>query len=136
MANPLSITASVVSIVVPALHGIQLLLEDLHQLKDAPKTVKRLVEDVHSVNTALKLLQSVEDKEWELLGASVAEQSTTTLSSCAQACNLFGTTLQRWTRPSEDGKLTWQEMWDSSSRGKLWICRSSFKTASSPLIPS
>ena len=60
MADPLSITASAVGIIVTALHGTRLLLEDLQQLKDAPKTVKRLVEDV---DTALKLLQSVEERE-------------------------------------------------------------------------
>jgi len=79
MADPLSITASAVGIIVPALHGTRLLLEDLQQLKDAPKTVKRLVEDV---DTALKLLQSVEEREWGLLGAGIAEQSETTINSC------------------------------------------------------
>jgi hypothetical protein len=53
MADPLSVIASAVGIIVPALHGTRLLLEDLQQLKDAPKTVKRLVEDVQSVDTAL-----------------------------------------------------------------------------------
>ncbi|KAH8651581.1 hypothetical protein BGZ60DRAFT_549842 [Tricladium varicosporioides] len=109
MADPLSITASVVSVIVPALHGTRLLLKDLQQLKDAPKTVKRLVEDVHSVDTALKLLQGVEEKEWDLLGAGIAEQSEMTISSCTQACNFFRADLQRWTRHSEDGKLAWQD---------------------------
>jgi hypothetical protein len=109
MADPLSITANVVGIIVPALHGTRLLLEDLQQLKDAPKTVKRLVEDVHSVDAALRLLQSVEEREWSLLGASVAEHSQTTISSCTQACDLFRADLQRWTRHSEDGKLAWQD---------------------------
>ena len=109
MSDPLSITASVVGIIVPALHGIRLLLEDLQQLKDAPKIVKRLVEDVHSVDTALKLLQSVEDREWDLLGSGIAEQSKTTISSCTQACDLFRTDLQRWTRHSDDSKLAWQD---------------------------
>jgi hypothetical protein len=106
MADPLSITASAVGIIVPALHGTRLLLEDLQQLKDAPKTVKRLVEDVHSVDTALKLLQSVEEREWD---AGIAEQSETTISSCTKACELFRADLQRWTRHSEDGKLAWQD---------------------------
>ena len=109
MSDPLSITASVVGIIVPALHGARLLLEDLQQLKDAPKIVKRLVEDVHSVDTALKLLQSVEDREWDLLGSGIAEQSKTTISSCTQACDLFRTDLQRWTRHSDDSKLAWQD---------------------------
>ena len=109
MADPLSITASVVGITVPALHGIRLLLDDLQQLKDAPKTVKRLVQDVHSVDTALKLLQGVGDREWDLLGANVAKESETTISSCTQACDLFRLELQRWTRHSEDGKLAWRD---------------------------
>lgn len=109
MPDPLSITASIVGITVPALHGIRLLLEDLEQFKNASKTVKRLLEDVQSVDTSLKLLQSVEEREWDLLGVNVAEESRTTISSCTQACDLFRTNLQRWTRHSEDGKLAWQD---------------------------
>jgi hypothetical protein len=56
MAEPLSIAASVVGITVPALHGVRLLSKDLQQLKEAPKTVKRLSENVQSVETSLKLL--------------------------------------------------------------------------------
>jgi len=56
MADPLSITASIVGIVVLALHATRLLLGDLQQLEDAPKTVKRLVDDVRSINTTLELL--------------------------------------------------------------------------------
>ncbi|KAL9631155.1 MAG: hypothetical protein Q9164_006038 [Protoblastenia rupestris] len=107
MADPLSITASAVGIIVPALHGARLLLEDLQQLKDAPKTVKRLIDDVYSVHATLELLQGVEDGDWKSLGQSVADQSKATISSCTQACNLFRADLQKWTRHSEDGKLTW-----------------------------
>lgn len=109
MTDPLSICASVVSITVPALHGVRLLIEDLQQLKEAPKTVKRLSEDVQSVETSLKLLQGIEEREWDLLGASVLDESKTTISSCTQACSLFRTDLQRWTRHSEGGKLAWQD---------------------------
>jgi hypothetical protein len=63
MADPLSIAASVVGVAVPALHGTRLLLDDLQKLKDAPKTVRRLEENVHSVEMALTTLQTVEDRE-------------------------------------------------------------------------
>jgi hypothetical protein len=109
MSDPLSITASVVGIIVPALHVTRLLLEDLQQLKDAPKAVKRLVEDVHSVDTALELLKGIEEREWDLLGADVAKQSKTTISSSTQACNLFRADLKKWTGHSEDGKLAWRD---------------------------
>jgi len=75
MSDPFSIAAGTVGIVVPALHGIRLLHEDLQQLKDAPKTIQRLTEDVQLVDTDLKLLEGVEEKEWVLLGAAIAEQS-------------------------------------------------------------
>jgi Fungal N-terminal domain of STAND proteins len=94
---------------VPALHGTRLLLDDLDKLKDAPKIVKRLVDDLQSVDAALKLLQGVDEREWDSLGKSVAEQSKTTISNCTQACDLFRTTLQRWTKHSEDGKLAWMD---------------------------
>ncbi|KAF2463407.1 uncharacterized protein BDR25DRAFT_154604, partial [Lindgomyces ingoldianus] len=109
MTDPLSVAASVVSITIPALHGTRLLLDDLEKLKDAPKSIKRLVDDVQSVDAALQLLRGVEDREWESLGTSVAEQSKSTISTCAQACDHFRTNLQRWTRHSEDGKLAWQD---------------------------
>ena len=105
MADPLSITAGVVGIIAPALHTTRLLLQDLQQLKDAPKTIKRLGEDVQSVDTALKLLQSVEEREWGLLGAGVAKQSETTISSNTQVYNLFRAELKKWTGHSENRRL-------------------------------
>ncbi|CAO2653049.1 Nn.00g024600.m01.CDS01 [Neocucurbitaria sp. VM-36] len=109
MADPFSITAGIVSITVPALHGIRLLLDDLQQLKDAPKTVKRLVEDVRSVDTALLLLQGVESEDCNLLGGNVAQESSVTSRGCTQVCDLFRSDLQRWIRHSEDGKLGWKD---------------------------
>jgi Fungal N-terminal domain of STAND proteins len=109
MADPLSVAASVVGITVPALHGTRLLLDDLERLKDAPKTVKRLADDVRSVEGTLKLLQGVEDREWKSLGTTVVEESKTTVDSYKQACYLFRANLQRWTKHSEDGKLAWQD---------------------------
>jgi hypothetical protein len=64
---------------------------------------------VQSVETSLKLLQGVGEREWDLLGASVLDESKATISSCTQACNLFRTDLQHWTRHSEGGKLAWQD---------------------------
>jgi hypothetical protein len=109
MADLLSIAAGIVGITFPALHGVRLLLDDLQHLKDAPKTVKRLADDVQSVDTALNLLQGMEDREWDLLNPRVAAESRTTISSCTQACVLIRPELQRWTRHSEDGKLAWRD---------------------------
>lgn len=109
MSDPFSITAGVVGITVAALHSVRLLLDDLQHLNDAPKTIRRLLEEVRSVEAALGLLQSVENREWELLGPGVSKESENTITSCTQACTLFRTELQRWTKHSSDGKLVWAD---------------------------
>ncbi|KAL8629775.1 hypothetical protein Q9189_004509 [Teloschistes chrysophthalmus] len=105
MAEPFSIAAGVVGVAVPALQGLKFLLDDLQKLKDAPKNIRRLEEDVHSVEMALSTLQAVEDREWQSLGMTVAEKSKATISTCTEACDQFRANLQHWTRHSEDGKL-------------------------------
>jgi hypothetical protein len=70
--DPLSITASVVGIVMPALDGTRLLLDDLQQLKDAPKVVKRLVEKGQRLTKIGNDLRSAEYcNRWPCLGAAV-----------------------------------------------------------------
>ena len=81
----------------------------LQQLNDAPKTIKRLTDEVdfYSIHTTLELPQGVEDVDWESLGQNVAEQSNPTISSCTQACSLFRADLQKVDEThSEDGKLS------------------------------
>jgi hypothetical protein len=109
MADPLSIAASIVGVTVPALHGARLLLDDIQKISDAPEIVVRLKEDVRSVDVALTSLQTVKNEEWESLGKTVAEESKTTIKTCTRACDRFRNDLQRWTKHSEDGKLTWQD---------------------------
>lgn len=109
MADPLSVAASIVGITIPALHGTRLLLDDLQGIIDAPKSVESLKEDLRSVDLALKSLQAVHDSEWKALGATVTNESKVAISSCARACNAFRVDLQRWTRHSGEGKLSWQD---------------------------
>jgi hypothetical protein len=80
MAELLGITASIVRVIVPALEGTRL-LDILGEIKDAPKTITRLSGNVRLVDATLNLLKGMEEREWELLGTTVAEQSKTTISS-------------------------------------------------------
>jgi hypothetical protein len=109
MTDPLSVAASVVGVTVPALHGTRLLLDYLQSIIDAPKAVETLREDLLSVDMALKSLQAVKDPDWESLGNTVVEQSKATISTCTRACDMFRVDLQRWTRHSDEGKLSWQD---------------------------
>ncbi|KFY96082.1 hypothetical protein V498_02916, partial [Pseudogymnoascus sp. VKM F-4517 (FW-2822)] len=110
MADPLSSTAaSIVSITVPALHGARLLLNDLHNIVDAPKAIATVKEDIQSVEIALEGLKAVLSSEWESLGEEVANGSKLTVMTCAKACESFRQDLQQWTRHSGDGNLSWRD---------------------------
>jgi hypothetical protein len=109
MGDPLSVAAGIVGVTVPALHGTRLLLDDIQGIIDAPKAVESLKADLLSVDMALKSLQSVNDLEWKSLGGTVANESKVAISACTRACDMFRVDLQRWTRRSEEGKLSWQD---------------------------
>lgn len=107
MVEPLSTAASVVGIIVPVMHGIRLLLTDIEKIADAPKTVARLKDDLHGFYLALEGLKAVDPSELESLG--VAQLSLSAIKTCNEACETFRKDLQRWTKHSEDGKLS---QWD------------------------
>jgi hypothetical protein len=109
MDDPLSTDAGFVGIIVPALHGSRLLLDDLQCISDAPKAVETLKTNLSSVAMGLASLRAVQDVEWKLLGDAVVEQSKATIYTCTRACDLFRTDLQRWTKHSGEGKLSWRD---------------------------
>jgi hypothetical protein len=104
--DPLSITAAVVGITAPVVHSIHLLSEDIQKIVDAPETLDSLRKDLLSVDQALASLQAVSDAQWKSLGETVASQSKLATTSCGESCDRFRTALSRWTRHSEDGKLS------------------------------
>ncbi|OCK85163.1 hypothetical protein K432DRAFT_343639 [Lepidopterella palustris CBS 459.81] len=109
MFDPLSVGASIVGITVPAIHVIRLLLDDLNNIINAPKAIQTLKDDITSAEMSLQSLQTIEDTEWEVLGETIANQSKAAIENCARACDMFRNDLQRWTRHSEQGRLSWQD---------------------------
>lgn len=107
--DPLSITAAVVGITAPTVHCIRLLLDDLQKIVDAPEALKSLKTDLLSVDQALTSLQAVSDAQWQSLGDAVVVQSKTATTSCKGSCDRFRAALGRWTRHSDDGKLSLQD---------------------------
>lgn len=104
--DPLSVTATVVGIAAPTAHGIRLLIEDIRKIVDAPETLNSLSKDLLSVDQALASLQAVSDAQWKSLGEAVVNQSKATTTACGESCDRFRADLSRWTRHSEDGKLS------------------------------
>jgi hypothetical protein len=109
MADPLSAAASVVGIVVPALHATRLLLDDIQSIVEAPNAVASLEQDLRYVGLALQALKAIHSSDWELLGQEVVDESRHTISTCAKACDKFKNDLSQWTKHSDDGKLSWRD---------------------------
>ncbi|KAJ5717117.1 hypothetical protein N7488_002763 [Penicillium malachiteum] len=131
MADPLSMTASIVGVVGPALHGIRLLAKDLEQIKDAPKSIAALRERISSVERALVTLQKIDDKEWEALG--VSEDAKSTIKTCGDSCEAFSQELKHWTRHSQGNSLNllerskigfWKQHHITSMEKELQYCQS------------
>jgi hypothetical protein len=106
MADPFSISVGLVGIIARALHRSRLLQDDLRCIVDTPKALETLKTDLSSVELALTSLQAVKDVEWELLGNTVLTHLKGAIHTYTAACDLFHSDLKRWTRHSDEGKLS------------------------------
>lgn len=106
MPDPFSVAASAVSVTVPALHGARLLLDDIRNIIDAPRTVRNLEEDISATLGIRDAFERVGEREWQLLGQIVADQATTSIQLCDKACEEFRTDLQKWTKHSKGNILS------------------------------
>ena len=107
MADPLSVSIGIVGIVKPVLDGTRRLLNDLQKITNAPEAVERLRQEVNTISASLSLLKSIEDSTWASLGTPVTDHSKAALNSCEAACDTIRGNLQRWTKPSKGGTLSW-----------------------------
>lgn len=107
MGEPLSSAAGVVGIVFPAMHGTRQLLNDIEKIRGAPATVAGLKKELEGVFLATERLNKVDPSE--LIALGVTNQSLSAIKTCDEACDTFRKNLQRWTRHSEDGKMSWRD---------------------------
>ncbi|KAF7540073.1 hypothetical protein G7054_g1708 [Neopestalotiopsis clavispora] len=109
MADPLSISASIVGLTVPALHAVRLLLDDIQKLSDAPNVAQQLRDDLGAVETAITSLGGVNEQDLAGLGENIAANIRTTIRICQKSCDSFRADVQRWTRHSDAEKLSWRD---------------------------
>ena len=107
--DPLSTTADAVGIAGVALHYVRLLKDDIEKMVDAPTAIISLQDKLRSVDQALTSLQAVSEPQWESLGETILSQSKSAITLCKESCDKFRAPLARWTRHSDDGKLSWQD---------------------------
>lgn len=107
MADPVTLGLGIAGVVGPALHVSRLLLNDLRDIKDAPKNIQALTGGIDSLTRALTSVESIPDGEWASLGPSVIEDAKSTISQSTATCQRFNEDVQGWTHRSQDGSLSW-----------------------------
>jgi hypothetical protein len=107
--DPFSITAGVAGIAAPALQCVRHLRNDIQAIIDAPSDIASLGEDLLTIEQAITSLQKVSDQQWQSLGESVVSQSKTGMTLCKKSCSKFQAAIGRWTRHSDNGKLSWRD---------------------------
>lgn len=107
--DPSSVTASVIGIMVPALDGVRLLIDDIRNIREAPVAIRSLGDDLVIIDNTLASLQAISEQQWQFLGETVVIQSKSTIKLCADSCQKFRASLSRWTRHGGDGKLSWRD---------------------------
>lgn len=106
MADTVSLDLGIAGVVGPALHVSRLLLNDLRDMKDAPKNIQVLSGSIDSLIRALTSVESIPDGEWASLGPSVIEDAESTISQSTATCQRFNEVIQGWTHRSQDGSLS------------------------------
>lgn len=109
MPEPFSIATGTVGIVVAVLHVTRKLTDDVKSIIDAPAAIQALRDDLQATVLALESLKDILETEWQSLGPTVAEQANHAMKAWGSACDIFRSDLQRWTRRSRSGELSWRD---------------------------
>ena len=104
----ISAAASIVGLVVPAVHAARILLDNINSIRSAPETITSIRQDLEFLGKSLAALDTVPSADLDLLGPEVVIEIKLALNLCNQACVKFSADLRRWTH-LDDGKLSWLE---------------------------
>lgn len=100
-------TALVVGLVMPALHIIRLLAEDIKKIIDAPKIIQDLRDKLDAIHASLGCLKDITEAQWAALGQKVSDQSKATIEACIKTCRDLDGRIHNWTK-TQNGQLSWR----------------------------
>jgi hypothetical protein len=136
MADPLSVTASVVGITTAALQGVQFLVQTIDGVKGAPDTIKGVSTDLRAVQAVLQSL--VETVQVDSSQIVLSEQIKHAVGNCKRACGAFRLQIEHWMERSTQDKMFWVDRWKvglfgleriKTFRGQLSDCKGTLSIA-------
>ena len=105
MADPLSITASLLAVTTAALHSTKSLYETIKRFKDRNKTLRRLQDELGDLTTILDSLTQVVNAEDSMLMLLQGP-----IERCSQVCREFEQSMEVFRGKSKTGFRDWTRM--------------------------
>jgi hypothetical protein len=105
MAEPLSITASVLGVITAAVQSSRSLCETIKRFKDRNKTLRRLQDELEDLARILNSLIHVANTE-----ASILALLQGPIDRCSQVCCEFEQSMQVFNKSSKTGFRDWTKM--------------------------
>ncbi|KAJ5452462.1 hypothetical protein N7445_000645 [Penicillium cf. griseofulvum] len=105
MADPLSITASVLAVITAAVQSTKSLCETVKRFKDRNKTLRRLQDELEDLTRILDSLMHVINAE-----ASILALLKGPIDRCSQVCREFEQSMQVFNKKSKTGFRDWTKM--------------------------
>lgn len=105
MADPLSITASLLAVITAAVQSTKSLRETIIRFKDRDKTLSRLQNEIHDLVTILDSLKQVIGTEASMLALLQGP-----IERCSQVCYEFEQSMDSFSQKSKTGFRDWTKM--------------------------
>ncbi|KAJ6181392.1 hypothetical protein N7485_000034 [Penicillium canescens] len=105
MADPLSVTASVLAVITAAVQSTKSLCETIKRFKDRNKTLRRLQDELEDLARILDSLLHVINAE-----ASILALLQGPIDRCSQVCREFEQSMQVFNKKSKTGFRDWTKM--------------------------
>ncbi|KAJ5283468.1 hypothetical protein N7497_003755 [Penicillium chrysogenum] len=105
MADPLSVTASVLAVITAAVQSTRSLCETIKRFKDRNKTLRRLQDELEDLGKILDSLIHVINAE-----ASILALLQGPIDRCSQVCREFEQSMQVFNKKSNTGFRDWTKM--------------------------
>lgn len=105
MADPFSITASVLAVITAAVQSTKSLYETVKRFKERNKTLGRLQDELESLNNILESLARVTTAEASMLALLQGP-----IDRCSQVCREFEQSMEGFSRKTKTGFRDWTKM--------------------------
>lgn len=105
MADPLSITASILAVITAAVQSTKSLYDTIVRFKRRDKTLLRLQNEIYDILGILDSLKQVLDSETSMLALLQGP-----IERCGQICSEFEQSMETFNRKSKIGFLDWAKM--------------------------